>query len=138
MAHLHRAVATLRIGGASLIPSEVSALLGAEPTLARIKGQEILSKSGNTRIAKAGQWHLHATDTEPENLDAQVAEILGKLTSDLSVWVDLSNRFKMDLFCGWFMNESNEGVEITPNTLNQLGERGIKLGIDIYAPDTIA
>jgi len=135
MAHLHKAVAALRIAGDSLIPMEVSAVLGAEPTLARIKGEEIQSKFG-TRFAKTGQWHLSATDTEPENLDAQVAEILGKLTTDLSVWVDLSKHFKMDLFCGWFMNESNEGVEISPNTLNQLGERGIKLGIDIYAPNT--
>jgi hypothetical protein len=102
-----------------------------------VKGQEIPLKFGNVRIAKRGQWHLHATDTEPENLDAQVAEILEKLTPDLSVWLDLSNRFEIDLFCGWFMSESNEGVIIAPNTLKQLGERGIQLDIDLYAPSEI-
>ena len=138
MAHLHRAVATLRIAGNDLIPSEVSAMLGAEPTFAREKGKEWLTPRGKSRIATTGQWHLHAADTEPENLDAQVAELLGKLTSDLSVWRKLSTKFEIDLFCGWFMQEGNEGVEISPHTLKVLGERGIVLGIDLYGPDSQA
>lgn len=135
MAHLYKAVATLRIAGDDLIPSEVSKLLGAEPTLAREKGKEWLTPRGKSRIAAFGQWHLNASDTEPENIDAQVAELLGKLTSDLGVWSKLSTHFEIDLFCGWFMQESNEGVAISPQTLKALGERGIMLGIDLYGPD---
>ena len=134
MAHLHRSVAALRISGDDLLPEEVSKLLGATPTLARTKGEEIVYASGRTRIAKIGQWHIEATDAEPENLDAQVKEILSQLTGDLAVWSVLSKRFDIDLFCGWFMQSGNEGLTISPATLLALGERGIELSVDIYAP----
>ncbi len=83
---------------------------------------------------KTGSWRLKATDCEPENLDKQVAELLGKLTQDLSIWAFLSTQFAIDLFCGLFMEESNEGVEVSAETLMALGQRGIMLGLDIYGP----
>lgn len=138
MAHLQRAVASLRIAGDDLDPNQVSALLGTDPTHGQAKGQEIPLKSGRTRIAQFGQWRLHATETEPENLDGQVAELLGKLTDDLAIWRNLGHRYKIDLFCGWFMGGTNEGVTVSATTLKALGERGIELGLDIYGPDTDA
>jgi hypothetical protein len=137
MAHLARSAASLRIAGDDLVPEEVSLLLGAQPTHAQRKGQELPSKFG-VRVARFGHWRLHAEETKPENLDAQVAEILDQLTTNLDVWHDLASRFRIDLFCGWFMEEGNEGVCISPSTLQALGERGIKLGLDIYAPSTTA
>lgn len=121
MAHLHRAVATLRISGDNLIPSEISVLLGTEPTLAREKGKEWRTPKGEFRIATFGQWHLNASDTKPENLDDQVAELLGKLRTDLSVWSKLSTTFEIDLFCGWFMQEGNDGVEIQNTATSHAG-----------------
>ena len=136
MAHLQRALATLRISGDELLPDEISALLGAKPSQAQAKGQELTFSSGRTRVAKFGLWRLFSSDTEPENLDAQVSELLGQLTGDLAVWRSISERYKLDLFCGWFMGSSNDGVEISPATLLALGERGIVLALDIYGPDT--
>ena len=138
MAHLERAVATLRVAGDHLDPEEVTLRLGAQPTHSQRNGQEFRFKSGRTRVAKFGQWRLVAPDTEPEDLDHQVAELLGTLTNDLEIWRDLSSRFNVDLFCGWFMGRSNEGLTISPATLLRLGERGIELAIDIYAPETDA
>jgi ribosomal protein L19 len=137
MAQLARSVATLRIAGDDLIPEEISSLLGSEPTFAQRKGEEIPTKSG-VRIAMFGHWRLKAKDAEPEDLDGQITELLSKLTQDVQIWQLLGKRFRIDLFCGWFMNESNEGVSISPATLRSLGERGIELGLDIYAPDTEA
>jgi hypothetical protein len=139
MAQLNRAVATLRVMGDDLIPNEVSVLLGAQPTAAQVKGQEIPTKSASGfRIARSGLWRLRTVDTSPEDVDGQVNELLSKLTSDLAVWRDLSRRFRIDLFCGWFMSSSNEGLNISPQTLQALGERGIELALDIYGPDTAA
>jgi hypothetical protein len=132
MAQLHRAVASLRFAGDDLIPSELTRLLGAEPTSAREKGQNISRKPGIVHSAKSGQWRLHATETEPEDLDGQVAELLGKLTNDLEIWKGLASRFRIDLLCGWYMAEWNEGVTIAPKTLKALGDRGIELALDIY------
>jgi len=64
----------------------------------------------------------------------QVKELLGKLTNDLSVWADIAQRFKIDLFVGLFMDVTNEGVLISPHTMTLLGQRGIELDLDIYAP----
>ena len=112
-------------------------LLGCEPTHAQRKGDRTPVKSGE-RVAKSGMWRLLASDKEPEDVDSQVAEILGKLTADLDAWGSLSSRFRVNLFCGWFMNEGNEGLSISPSNLVALGERGIELELDIYAPSADA
>src|SRR4051812_3299816 len=107
MAALARSSATLRIGGDDLNPAEISQLLGATPTLALAKGQS--RKPGIVATARTGQWHLGAKDTKPANIDEQVAEILALLPADLDVWRSLTARYRVDLFCGWFMNEVGEG-----------------------------
>ena len=106
MAQIHRSVATLRVFGDTLLPGEISRLLGAEPDDARTKGDQLTGcKTGIVRIAKDGMWRIDATSREPGNLEEQVQEVLSRLTNDLSVWSDLSVRFEIDLFCGLFMEE---------------------------------
>src|SRR4051794_40590426 len=98
MAHLNRAVAVLRIVGEDLEPDEISALLGRQPSRSQRKGQEIQTNPDRpSRIAKFGNWRMDAQDTEPENLDQQVVEMLNGLTTDLAVWRDLSSRYKVDV-----------------------------------------
>ena len=100
--------AVLRFFGDDLLPEAVSALLGAEPTSCVRKGEEIVGRStGNIRIAPTGRWSLMAARREPEGLDAQVFEILNRLTSDLDVWQSLV-RYEPDLFCGIFMESTND------------------------------
>ena len=135
MAHLHESMAALRIMGDDLVPSEITKLLGCEPTKEHVKGQKFRSSSrGLERIAKTGMWRLIASDCQPENLDGQISEILNKLNSDLSVWKQLAQKYTLDLFCGFYMKETNEGLIISPEAINSLGERGIAVSIDIYAP----
>jgi hypothetical protein len=132
---LHRSVATLRIMGDDLIPAEITKLLGSEPTESQAKGDQIIApKTGNIRIARSGMWRLHATEREPEDINGQVNEVLDKLTCDLNAWTEIAQRFKIDFFCGLFMDVGNEGIELSPQTMILLGQRGIKLGLDIYAP----
>jgi len=135
MATIARSVATLRIMGDGLVPDEVTRLLGAAPSASQTKGQEVHGKDGRVRIAKFGGWRLQASETAPADLDAQVSEILSKLSSDLKIWSDLSARFDVDLFCGLFMDRGNEGLGVSPQTLRSLGERGIELSLDVYAGD---
>lgn len=136
MAAIHRAIATLRIVGEDLEPEHVTALLGATPTRAERKGQEIPSTDGRPpRVARFGQWRMEASTSQPSDINAQVKQLLAVLTKDISVWRNLTGQYKTDIFCGWFMNESNEGEDINPETLAALGERGISLALDIYAPD---
>ena len=133
MAQLHKSVATLRICGDDLNPDEITHLLGTSPSQAERKGDKIVGrKTGHVRIVKSGMWRLRASDCEPENLDGQIRELLNKTNRDLSVWQKLSSRYQIDLFCGLFMSESNEGLSISHQSLAALGERGIEIGFDIY------
>lgn len=131
VAELARAVASLRITDEELSPSDVSALLGCEPTEGWAKG-DTLTSHGVTRIARIGMWSLHADETAPADLDAQVAGILSRLTTDESVWAEVHARYDVDLFCGWFMEFGNEAVSIEPETMAALGTLGIRLDIDLY------
>ena len=137
MAGLARSRATLRLIGSDLQPDEVSALLGAQPSAARVRGER--NDGPGPAVWLTGSWRLSADDAEPASPDAQIAQILDQLTPDLAVWQSLVARFKTDLFCGWFMDEFNEGTSLSADTLRALGDRGIRLDVDLYgwegAPD---
>lgn len=123
---------TLRFSGNDLTPAAITTLLGANPTAAHHKGQQLTgSQPGTVRIARFGSWQLSAARREPEDLEAQIFEILDQLTSDLAAWQSLAP-FRPDLFCGLFMASGNDGVSLSPRALLALGQRGIELGLDIY------
>ena len=133
MGALHHSAVTLRIFGDDLFPEEITALLGANPTESCRKGQELVGqKTGFVRIAKTGSWRKCASDRKPEDVEAQIFEILDQLSQDLHVWSSLSSRYKIDFFCGIFMGSGNEGMELSERALLALGQRGISLGLDIY------
>ena len=126
----------MRIIGDDLDPAEITRLLGCAPSAAQTRGEQIFGRNGaSVRIAGTGAWQLEATDREPEDLDGQIKELLSKLTDDVTVWTLIAEKYRVDLFCGLFMNQSNEGLSITPESLAALGLRGIELGLDIYGGD---
>jgi len=127
MACIQKSETTLRIFGDDLIPSEVSKMLGCEPTKATQKGEV----SGD-HIRKYGSWRLCAPPCEPENIDHQVSSLLDMLTDNPEVWRHLGKEFKVDLFCGLFMGSSNEGFSLSPATMLALANRGVEIGFDIY------
>jgi len=136
MSAIKTSAVCLRIFGDDLIPDEITQALGASPTKSQHRGEVLCSPSGKQRVVQRGNWRLEAADANPEDTDAQVRELLSQLTSDLAVWRDISTRFEVDLFCGWFMGQTNDGAMLSPATLLALGERGIELQLDIYAPDS--
>lgn len=132
MAAISETLASLRFGGDDLDPDELTTLLGVTPSTCASKGDVIRSKTtGRQRIAKTGSWIVTAEPREPGDLDAQVEELLEPLTKDLSIWRSLG-KYRPDLFVGLFLQDSNEGLEISAHSLHLLAERGILLGLDIY------
>lgn len=133
MAVLSGSAASLRFFGDDLDPDELTLLLGHQPTNSERKGQEIVGKiTGSKRMARSGGWRLSAERREPGDLDAQISEVLGQLTDDMSIWQDLTSRFRADVFCGLFMEEGNEGISLSNETLQRLAERGLTIDFDIY------
>lgn len=132
MAELSRSVAALRVVGDDLMPDEITALLGGQPTTCGIKGGKRTSAGGRVFPVLTGSWMRTVADREPADGDAQIAALLDGLTTDVQVWKGIAERFRIDLFFGLFLTESNEGFSLEPSTLRMLGERGIKLDLDIY------
>lgn len=135
MATLSKTVASLRIIGDDLIPDEVTTLLGCEPSRKMIMGEPFSwSKQGKPRIAKSGMWRIEATEQSPGNLDEQIEEMLSLLTNDLTIWSQLSKKYKIDIFCGLFMESDMEGISLSAKSMLALGKRGIEIDFDMYGP----
>ena len=135
MAQISESTASLRISGDDLDPAVITMLLGCEPTQAQKQGQQIVGrKSGHVHRARTGMWRLEATRCTPEDLNTQIREILSRVSSDLTVWHDLASKYRMEIFVGLFLNESNEGMFIDTEAVKALGDRGIEISLDIYGP----
>jgi len=135
MGHIHHSAASLRIFGDDLIPTEISRLLGCEPTKAQVKGDVIRHSSGRERLVKFGGWWLNASRAEPEDLDGQIRWLMSQVNADLSIWRHLTTSYDVNVFCGLFMQSGNDGISISAETMLELGTRGIEIGLDIYGPD---
>ena len=134
MGQLSESSASLRIFGDDLIPDEITALLGSEPTGSDEKGQpkHEAHLRGQVILAKHGSWRFGCKPRRPGNLDGQIKEILQKLTSDLTVWHELAEKFNMDMFCGLWLEAFNEGISLSTETLKSVSERHIFIDLDIY------
>lgn len=132
MSAVHETSVTLRLRGEDLDPHTITALLGAEPTLAARKNGTWHTPNGKAVVARQGFWHLEAERLCPGDLNLQIASLLSKMTDDLSVWQQLTSTYRADLFCGLFLSETNQGIEIEPDTLVMAGQRGLRLDLDIY------
>lgn len=134
MAVLGRALASLQVGGDDLDPAAVTARLACDSTDAYARGDVIAQQTRLLpRTAPRGMWSLFAPETAPADVDAQVSWLVSVTSSDLTAWRWLGERFDVRLFCGWFMSRLNEGLTMSPATLGLLGERGIRLDLDLYS-----
>jgi hypothetical protein len=122
---------SLRVFGENLDPDSVSGILGAVPTAACRRGDVTRSKVYD-RVEKQGKWLLTVDRIRGVLLDALINQLLDRLTDDLAGWRELTDQYKVDLFCGLQMELWNRGLGLSPRTLLRVGERGLELGLDIY------
>ncbi|MDB6076688.1 MAG: hypothetical protein JWO82_435, partial [Akkermansiaceae bacterium] len=102
----NRSVAGLRIFGDDLEPDEITSLLGHPPSDSYRRGDtRTIKATGHVLTRKTSYWGLKAPEGHGD-LNVQVTAILDPLTTDLAVWKDLSSRYHIDIFCGFFMGES--------------------------------
>ncbi len=124
----------LRVFGDDVDPQQISKLLGHKATTGRLKGERCISKfTGKERIAPAGSWILQAPEAKKASLDRQIAWLFKRLSKRLVIWKRLNSRYRVDIFCGLFLDGFNRGISLSPTTLFELGRRGISISFDIYA-----
>ncbi|WP_082173226.1 DUF4279 domain-containing protein [Methylobacterium platani] len=96
MPELARVTVALRIFGDGLDPDEITRLLGIEPTGLARKGDVHHTASGREVVARSGFWRLNAG--VPGSLNTQIGALLTKLTSDPTIWRELTERYECDVF----------------------------------------
>jgi hypothetical protein len=136
MAAIARTRASLRVLGDTLEPEEVSALLGRPPTRQRRKGDKIEGR--NEATAPTGAWILDSNLSERVELEEHVEVLLGSLSNDMDEWSSLTDRFSASMHCSLFLDQYNEGFELSPRVTRALADRGIVIAFDIYSGDADA
>jgi hypothetical protein len=135
MGILHKSAASIGFFGDDLDPGEITAALGAEPTVGVRKGGSWVTRSGAVKTSAIGSWTVNANDCEPGDLDGQINALLDGLSDDLVSWRSFSQRYRGRAFCGLFLDSWNEGLTLRSDTLLRLSERGLLLDLDIYGLD---
>src|SRR6266545_2490193 len=107
MADIGRSTIGLRIFGHDLDPDDITHRLGCLPTAAGKTGDTITNRRGEMRVVREGFWRLEWGESDTTSLEAKIHDLLGKLTDDLHVWHDIAQRYRVDLFCGLFMDVWN-------------------------------
>jgi hypothetical protein len=134
---IDRSVASLRIFGSDIDPSEVSEILGCAPTSSGKTGELVQRANGKSFPVREGYWRLESSKGSFE-IEELVLSLLNRLTADMNAWSSLTSRFKVDIFCGLFLEAANRGFSLSPAVLKQLSDRGIPIGFDVYAPGPLA
>jgi hypothetical protein len=135
MGQLQKSAATIGFYGDDLDPDEITALLRMTPSVGVAKGGKWVTSRGAEKVAHTGSWRFKTDRCEPEDLNRQIEGLFAPLTSDLAVWRDLARRFRGVVFCGLWLKTYNDGLQLSPEVLGSIAERGLLLDLDIYAND---
>ena len=68
------------------------------------------------------------------DLDGQIAWILERLTPELAHWKAVQTRYRVDLYCGLFLEQTKRGFGLLPRTLTALAAREIEWVCDVFVP----
>jgi hypothetical protein len=86
-----------------------------------------------TVVSCRSQWSFTLESTDDAG-DA-VRLLLSHMTPDLRVWRELNKTYRVDIFCGLFLDACNRGISVPPDVSRMLAERELSIGFDIYCPE---
>ena len=135
MAGIGRVRASLRVLGDSLEPEEVSALLGRPPTRMHRKGDPVPGKNVSDAVEPTGAWILDSGLSEKAELEDHIEALMSKLSNDADEWESLLARFSATVHCSLFLDQYNEGLELSPRIAEAISERRLVIAFDIYSGD---
>ena len=113
-------------------PSEVSQILGLEPTSSHLVGTRISCKSD--RVRRSSGWFLESSGRVDSrdarhHLDWLLEQIAGKEQA----FAELHRlEYQVDICCRWDSQSGHGGPTLLPSEMAILGSLGIELWFDIY------
>lgn len=137
-----RTLATLRIYGHDLDPSQITNRLGIEPTRSQRGGEVFTNSIGQQRIANLGGWFLSSEGQVDSrdlrrhldwllNLLGPRAEALRSIQAIDGVWMDVN--------CIWWSKHGDGGPTLSPEQVRGLADLDLECGFEIafYGEDDV-
>lgn len=137
MAAIARVRVSLRVFGDTLEPDEVSALLGRPPSRCHRKGDEARGGNGGA-VEPTGAWILDSALSERAEIEDHIEGLLSPLSNDMDEWASLVEQYSASILCSAFLDQYNEGFELSPRIAQSLADRGLVIAFDIYSGDADA
>jgi hypothetical protein len=137
VAAIARVRVSLRVFGDSLEPEEVSALLGRDPSRCHRKGDPLGGANG-AAVEPTGAWILDSDLSEKTEIEEHIETLLSRVSNDTDEWDQLTSMYSAWILCSAFLDQYNEGFELSPRVARSLAERGLVVAFDIYSGDADA
>ncbi len=145
MAEIARVRVSLRVFGDGLEPEEVSALLGRKPSRSHRKGDKAFRTSSTSKTSGSvasteptGAWILDSGLSEKAEIEDHIEALLAPVSNDSDEWASLTSRFSASILCSLFLDQYNEGFELSPRLAQSMADRGLVIAFDIYSGDNEA
>jgi hypothetical protein len=134
-----RTCAKLLIYPSVLRHSDVTQLLGIEPTKGRNKGDEVPTARGTIRVAKVTSWLMSSEyDVSSKDVRAHLDWLLDRLANAHDALRDLQqhHEVRMSVNCVWWSRGGHGGPTLWPEQMRQLAELNLECSFDVqFYPD---
>jgi hypothetical protein len=126
---------TFRLMGPTLDLSQVTSVLGLEPSKAFAEGEKV---ENLTHPSRPVIWMLSTQAlVSSTSLEKHLRFLLDKLEPRSARLLELvrEQSLEMDFFCYWLSATGHGGPELSAETLSRIGALEARLGLDIYFGD---
>ncbi len=115
--------------GKDLRPSEVTALLGVEPTESFERGYR---RKPNSRPMPHGAWFFGERGQPPRGPDDLARSVLMRFSVPSETWRTVRKRYAVQLRVALHVTGWNKGFDFSPMTMQLVAATGAELGFDLY------
>ena len=120
---------TLAVYGEDLVPSEVTNLLGLQPTRSFERGYR---RNPTSRPMPHGAWFFEERGQPPRDPDDLARSVLIRFSAAPETWSRVRELYKVQLRVALQMASWNRGFAFSPTTLQLIAATGAELGFDLY------
>lgn len=89
-------------------------------------------------LEPTGAWIADSGLSERAEIEEHVETLLSSVSNDSDEWEQLTQRFSASILCSAFLDQYNEGFELSPRLAGALADRGLVIAFDIYSGDADA
>jgi hypothetical protein len=93
---------------------------------------------GGSAVEPTGTWILDSVLSEKAEIEEHVETLLSSVSNDSDEWDQLTSRVSASILCSAFLDQYNEGFEVSPRLARSLADRGLVIAFDIYSGDADA